>query len=334
MLNVNVHLHNGLFSPADPMIQLDKTGLNLQSGWNYYFVRFIPHDTKTYAPFEGIYAMELQIVNSGEDPDIITTALKALNTPNLPDLSPSTSPITINYIKYSVTDPSTDISDDKYYQRDENKGKTYFTFVNGANTDMNGTGGGTTGAINKINSELFDHNNIQLVYDPRDIADKGRTKSEESYDKLIKIISAIGQTVKYNGKSYPAGSVFVTKIKQKSGSPNHICVYHIKGLNLTGLLVGSETQIAPLVTTYYTELLKDFTTNVMKEIPNDQTPVLHLSPVPGYLFNGTEITENAMRKAVSDFQKTYKDRAFQINMGLDPVRIGGARKNKTRKNRR
>jgi hypothetical protein len=84
------------------------------------------------------------------------------------------SKIQINYIKYkelgpSTPDPITDISNLDYYARPENKGKTFFALINGANNTMYINGSGTNLAITNIDPTLINdengNNDIILVFD-------------------------------------------------------------------------------------------------------------------------------------------------------------------------
>jgi hypothetical protein len=217
---------------------------------------------------------------------------------------------------------------------------------------MNGNGTGTTAAVNQINPALFNHANITLVYDPRTMLNKGRTNSTISYSdnaEIRAILVNMSQSVQFttggSTSRHPPGSVFATTIQPTDDK--FISVYHIKGVNLSiGSVANVEQIIAPLVTTYYTELLLDYTTNIIPPIPSTQTPVLHLSPVPGDNYGGGVITQNAMRTAVRNFVNTYAGRPFQINLGIPlgnlapPAAAAAAtrrsvlRKNRTLKNRR
>jgi hypothetical protein len=92
--NVNVHYHDNVFSPRDPAILLDATGLNLEPGMNQYYVDFTP-DNPIYPPFKAVFFIENQEVNVpvGSDKDIfVDMMVVAMDNLQLPLLGGSLPP--------------------------------------------------------------------------------------------------------------------------------------------------------------------------------------------------------------------------------------------------
>lgn len=220
--------------------------------------------------------------------------------------------ITINFVPYNTDDTKTSIDNMDYY-------KLYhgcvFVLTNGANQYMNYINGdsGTTLAIQTLNLGLFDNITVDdCIFQP----------NIEQYPSFInsgdqQIIFSSTDT-KLNK---PAGTVYYKESNSNADSEFKDVVkgvFHIKGVNLNVFGIEAKTkekEIENLVYEYYTAVLNKF-----KELCGESDiNAIHLAPIPGQIFNGSEITENALLRAVNDFIGRYDLSlpSITINIGID-----------------
>ena len=188
--------------------------------------------------------------------------------------------------------------------------------TNGANTNLDSEGGGTTEGLRKLNDDIF-FKKCKLLYQP--------------LDKIISSLSGIpaqtNQSISpqcidtASSKSFPAGTVFKNdenslNLSEKFAGVTTTVkgVYHIKGINWHSVSIEEkklERQIENInfVKKYYSEILDDFF-----EIGTD---VLFLAQIPGYFFKGEQGTQLGLVQAVSTFNLLENK---HIIVGLDKPR--------------
>jgi len=234
-----------------------------------------------------------------------TVPLVPATVPLVPTTVPQESQgvITLCYIKFNKSDNSTYFEKEDYYTRLENNNRNSFILTNGANQYMNGSGRGTTEAINKTNPNLFE-NITEIIYNP--VADI-------NYDEIINNPKQMLLIGKPAGTVYFKGDVTQTgRYKDKIKG-----VYHVKGVKINEYekldQPNIEQKIKPLVKKYYTAILTDFSSRTEE--------VIHLAQIPGELFGGTKITSIVMIEAVNEFIRDYTgNRSFQINIDAEAPR--------------
>ena len=222
--------------------------------------------------------------------------------------------ITINFVPYTGNN-ETSIDNIDYYNLYHG---CVFVLTNGANQFMNyrNGDGGTTSAIQNLNLGLFDNITIKdCIFQP----------NIEQYPSFInsgdqQIIFSSTDT-KLNK---PAGTVYYKESNSNTNSKFKDVVkgvFHIKGVNLS--LYGNtakteEKKIENLVYEYYTAVLNKF-----KELCSESNiNAIHLAPIPGQIFNGSEITEKVLLRAVTDFVgQTQTIKPITINIGITKLRI-------------
>lgn len=218
--------------------------------------------------------------------------------------------ITINFVPYTGNN-ETSIDKMEYYNLYHG---CVFVLTNGANQSMNyGNGSGTTLAIQTLNLGLFDNITVEdCIFQP-DITKYPFINSDNQQ------IIFSSEDTKLNK---PAGTVYYKESNSNTNSKFKDVVkgvFHIKGVNLS--LFGNkakteEKKIKNLVYEYYTAVLNKF-----KDLCGGVSGInaIHLAPIPGQIFNGSEITENALLRAVNDFIGLYNLSlpSITINIGID-----------------
>jgi hypothetical protein len=210
--------------------------------------------------------------------------------------------ITIKYAWYNSklkagTQNDKDISHDNFYSSNGisiTPGKQV-ALINGVNHlfDSGPNWSGTNLAITNLGKNLKGNNNYFFNLDDCvKINDILKISDNSLLTKSTQVIN-----IKSINATYPAGTVIycepkdITKVKG---------VYHLKGINLTGLPTPeTEKSIFDVVFSYYYVILDHFSNH-------SNTEFIYLPPVPGFTFEGTLITEVALYKAVKKFIETYK----------------------------
>jgi hypothetical protein len=221
--------------------------------------------------------------------------------------------ITVEFCYYEqneynrISEPYTDISEAAFYDKyNVRRIKSNFALVNGCNQTLS-VGGGVAGAIYRKNRNVFEHINGKIIFNPN-------RKSE--FHDVYDIINEPNQRVTIKETEiYPAGTVY--RIDDNSRTENDVaCAYHIKGIDLRMKSAkGIEIRFSDLIKSYYKHILIDFLKNKKQEF-------IHIPPIPGKIFEGTEITENELMKAVIEFieENPKPSRSFTIILALDGVK--------------
>lgn len=210
--------------------------------------------------------------------------------------------INIHFLPYKQNLKQTDISEMEFYQniiRQYGEGK--FMLTNGANERIDKVGSGTTKAISGIDEGFFDHIKFQNLNVHEDEKLKNYLEKHELFDKFI---SSDAQKCTVSTNDHKAGSVFYIENNIETTEKevkNYVAgIYHIKGINFQGIpkdeRIKKENLSVLLVKTYITKILEHFAGK--KEVK-----FLVLSPIPGYLYAGSVITERAIYDAVMEFIK-------------------------------
>ena len=171
--------------------------------------------------------------------------------------------------------------------------------TNGANTNLNSDGSGTTGGLRELNDKNF-FTTCELLYQPSDEIISSLGGIPVQNNQLIKP-QCINTA---SSASFPAGTVFkndnVLKLSEKFAGVTTVVkgVYHIKGINWKLVSIEEnklERQIENInfVKEYYSKILDDFY--------EKGTDVLFLAQIPGYFFQGEQGTELGLVQAVSTF---------------------------------
>ena len=233
--------------------------------------------------------------------------------------------ITIYYIKFSLEDPSTDISRKEYYNRKENYNKEII-LTNGSNNDPNLSGGGTQGALRRLNLGLTANSKISEIGYYGDTITRGSLDGyrcsivfrnlqnlglEQKFDFSNITNNKKILNIKPSDPLYFGSILYAKSIVGATDFRMHIeGAYHILGLNVNLTNPITEKKSIGIVMTYYTALLYDFATNHRKQ------EILHIAQIPGFNYGGTAITIYAMRLAIDIFCKHWTGRQFQINVDL------------------
>jgi hypothetical protein len=225
----------------------------------------------------------------------------------------------IHFRKYNQTDPSTDISKQNFY----NLEGTYF-LTNGANKSLSSGGGGTNAALTKIDENLFDSNNYEIIYEPHK---DNKLQKDPEWNKINMIINSDGQkTINTNSnfQNLLAGSVIRVAvpreddkiIKTKTGDKSIKKVYHINGINWNNVSEEDKKDrkfIIPLVKAYYSAIIQDVVdTNTRGEIK-----ILHLAQIPGTLFGGGEETYEGMVAAIKDNMDVINEGNMKVILDIE-----------------
>ena len=231
--------------------------------------------------------------------------------------------INLVYNKFVSGNPSTNISNNKFYSKlksQTSKSDLCVYLTNGTNKRLDSVGEGTTEAFKILSAtgNLFDLTDAVIVFDPK----------SKSFDKKTEIESTISDSNQvwtcpsYNGMY--AGSVIRVNV---TGSKPEFPVcggYHINGIELNKFADNKEkveTDSVGLVKAYYTAIMDDFFTLAMAA-PSSSGPssgkhhVLHLAQIPGTFYGGTEITGNAFHAVVTDWIKNKTNDSLSVSMTI------------------
>ena len=220
--------------------------------------------------------------------------------------------VNIIFCDFDRSFSSTDISKPEFYKRFGISETNKIALINGVNKTFSPDQGGTNAAITAINIEFFNQRkcNSEPIYDSsKDVA---ALSKEKYYTFITSNVTYNKQLLTFNKKEYNIGTVIycpeqTNKITKKDDLDG---VYHINGINLQ---TAPEIDRKPIeniiyknVYNYYTNILNDF---LIRGTGN----TIHLPPVPGGIYKGSDIIKHAMFDAIYNFCiSTYKQQRILI----------------------
>jgi len=219
---------------------------------------------------------------------------------------------------------STNLSKETFYNSNSIEIGSTIYLTNGANVQFQSGWGGGNSALTKLfkldlnqHQEVFDYNNIEIIYDPTtDIL----IKDNPDFMKYLK--EGGFQNSAFN--KHTAGTAIRSKFT-KDIYGRTIGVYHILGYNFTNEFKNGdctfnlknkdeydkyEIYFSYLTYQYYTHILKDF-----YKLPSGK--YINLSQIPGTIFCGTDETKLGMAQAVRDFIESTKSPTRDITIFCD-----------------
>ncbi len=215
----------------------------------------------------------------------------------------------LSFVPFDGKLPDTNFARDEYYTKHTRPGDRV-CLVNGANGTLSAGGGGTNAAITKVvGNHAFEAARAQPVFTPAALA-----VSPELRD----VLTATDQVLTFGEKTYDAGTVVFVPVQ---GNAKGISgVYHVKGVDwklveaqkarlrnesVKAQIGRLRNESMSVVKAAYDAILKDFSTN-------GRGTVLHLSQVPGRIYEGAQATPVALSYALLDCQ-----RPLRVNVDID-----------------
>ena len=190
-----------------------------------------------------------------------------------------------------VPNSDSDISSSLFYDKYQNAN---YYLTNGANSNINSSGGGTTAAFNAIGKQLKDTTGNLLFNNIKELL-----KGDEKH-----IVNA--------EKKYTFNSVYYVDINKTLHGKTLKRVYHILGINYNDLNLPNdlknEENNQKYVEKYYISILINFYLDCM-ETP-EKNNVIYLASIPGKLYEG-KLTWKGMIRAINKFKDFLKTQIFE-----------------------
>jgi hypothetical protein len=273
----------------------------------------------------------------------IAADIKELTTYNFPNVIQNK--YTDNNSKSHMEDPI--FYDNLLKKSGGQKNNTFFYLSNGANKELDESGGGTNAAlakINKYNNQLnigfFDVNNYKPIYhighlqDTFVFNDNLQNNNNTTLDNLIKK-NNYSEATKYTGATF-----YITYPNFKFYGFNIDGVYHLKGWGfnreaksqLTPYFIENHENYKKLVTAYYIAILEHFFDNIKKN--KNIISILHLCQVPGDNYEATRVTTNIFTNTIYGYifynRKKLDSSKNKFRISIDDDKINKLTENEYR----